>query len=216
MFSLGAHAIERLHQKREALVDRLQQQLCPQMSHQERQIYPIQEVKYDPILKGREINDVSRALTLELGDKCFLLSRGWWSYEICLFSTIRQLHYDTDGETVLSANLIGSFSEQRTLHIHPLVLQKDDMEKLGLVGERRAYVMQSYENGDKCEENGVDRSAVIRLLCSEGLKQPPLAANSIGIAVDEPDACHYAIHIFLPLMCHYPEYSLFPSVNKER
>ena len=216
VFSLGAYAIERLHKRRETLIDRLQQQLCPQLSHHERHVYPIQEVKYDHILQGKEIDDISRALILELGDKCFLLSSGWWSYEICFFSTIRQLHYDRDGETVLISNLIGSFSEQRTLHIHPLVLQKDDMEKLGLVGERRAYVLQSYENGDKCGDSGMDRSAVIRLLCSEGLKQPPLSSNSIGIAVDEPEACHYVIHIFLPLVCHYPDYTPFPSVNKER
>ena len=205
-YFLGFEARMEVEQKSAELLVRLREELCPSPTPAVTKTSPIQEIKYQPLLKKNEISDISRALYIELKDKCLLLFRGWWTYEICFYSQIRQMHYASDGETLETSQLIGAFTEQHVQHIRPLLLPEDEMERYGVNGERRPYILQIYENGDPCGEGNAERSATVRLMCSDDLKQGPLSADTLGATIDEPTECQYVVNVFLPLMCHYPEY----------
>lgn len=166
---------------------------------------PIMEIKYESSFQAGEIQDISQALIEEFKGKCFLVNRGWWKYELCFFARIRQLHFDGDNENVLEEHLIGTFHEQMTQHLRPLILSKEEMDRWGLYGPRRPYILQTYVDGDRCE-NDIERTAEVRFMCSDGLKQKPLAPKTIGIGIEEAKDCRYIINMFLPFMCSYENY----------
>jgi Glucosidase II beta subunit-like protein len=54
------------------------------------------------------VRRAERLLASRLGDKCYAVSTGWWSYEVCFRESIRQFHFD--GKLATNVHSLGTFN----------------------------------------------------------------------------------------------------------
>eukprot|EP00803_Ostreobium_quekettii_P004821 evm.model.scf_892.7 EVM.evm.TU.scf_892.7 scf_892:49249-51640(+) len=151
---------------------------------------------------------VATALYNDLGGHCLYLNQGWWTYEVCFMTKIRQLHLDNSGG-IATEHLIGSYREEALGKPGLLKIGEDEMSELGLPGQARSYVRHIYDGGAECTVNGksVQRKAEVRIACS------PRSATAL--AVKETSECEYMFTILVPGLCQLEDYQEDKSDHSE-
>lgn len=124
--------------------------------------------------------DVNNVLYNGLAGHCVLLNKGWWIYEYCYNSRIRQLHVEKGD--VVQEILIGRFDG------HSTVKQANGYS---FAGADEVVVSQFYGGGSAC--NDKQRSAYVNYGCSDD--------GRLHMAVEEPEECAYAITLTSPAFC---------------
>ncbi|EQC37669.1 hypothetical protein SDRG_05256 [Saprolegnia diclina VS20] len=105
--------------------------------------------------------------------KCHVMANGWWSYQVCYESEVRQFHEEADGSRPFDWSM-GRFTEDRST-------EKE--------------VVHHYTGGQTCDENGQARATTVKYVCCA--EQPEIAVDTI----DEPSLCEYNIRVCVPSLC---------------
>lgn len=122
---------------------------------------------------------------------CLHKTIGWWTYEFCYGTDIRQYHME-NGKIVGDEIYLGHFDVDYDW------AQASDAER----GTRRLksafFHSQNYTRGSLCELKNRMRTAEVRYFCE-------LDADGSYISrVDEPESCQYLITIQTSLICDLP------------
>ncbi|GET04353.1 phytochelatin synthase-domain-containing protein [Rhizophagus clarus] len=147
-----------------------------------------------------------------LQDNCLYYYHGWWTYEYCHLSHVKQFHTQTiqtnmkpiEDKSVNSyflgrydprhATLPSSYKDKRG--------SKSQQQQLGtdlqaVAGKK--YLVQRWSDGTKCDLTGKPRRVEIQFHCSQ---QP----NDIIAVVTEKFTCHYLVVINTPKLCNDPAF----------
>lgn len=132
-----------------------------------------------------------------LTGKCAYNNRGWWTYEICFNSRIRQIHYHTDG-TILKQNSLGTLWAASFGHR----FSREHISMLGMTGDARPFVLQEFTGGEICDTGTMTvlRKSTLRITC--GLEfQNVLSSDRAHLVFAEPKLCEYVFTLFWGEMC---------------
>jgi len=151
---------------------------------------------------------VATVLHNDLGGNCLYLNQGWWTYEVCFMTRIRQLHLDNTGG-IAAEHLIGNYREAALGKPGLMKIDEDEMSDLGLPGQARSYVRHIYDGGEECtvKEKSVQRKAEVRIACSP--------RNATALAVKETSECEYMFTILIPGLCQLEDYQEDKSDHSE-
>jgi len=138
----------------------------------------------------------------ELARKCVRITHGWWTYELCHRTHIRQYHQEKN--QISSTNSIGTFDAKASAqsHVEGAPLPALDSEDL-IPGMSRTHVHPYYRHvfngGNSCDMPDFKgpRRAIVRFACSPDERTHML--------VKEPSPCRYTITLFLPAACTHPD-----------
>eukprot|EP00884_Botryococcus_braunii_P000757 jgi/Botrbrau1/10682/Bobra.139_2s0012.1 len=164
------------------------------------------------------IRRAERLLASRIGDKCFVLTAGWWSYEVCLRDSIRQYHLEGHATPSIyhslgkfnpsaSASHRNSGGEARATELP--VLEPEDLLP-HLEGQTLPYLQQMYTGGDDCDmDEGtrlVARTTELRLACSSN--------DEVFLKVREPSECRYILVMLHPALCELPDFQSQDKAGK--
>lgn len=192
---------------------------------------------------------ITRALE-HLKGYCSQLHLGWWSYEWCMSDKMTQFHIQVQSngpEDVLSAkdlmpefvvqsvSTIGNFKSRKILvesMDHNVVHDDDDEyysdeDKEGIdleTIEAEVLVVDSFEDGEYCEEAETNRSVEVRMRCCTNeeimksiresggsLNNPNFfskpfdtidSAKAILLSVQERSTCKYTVNVCTNVLCN--------------
>jgi hypothetical protein len=140
-------------------------------------------------------------LLAPLNATCIEHVEGWWTYELCLGSRLRQYHRDEAG-AIVQESIIGNFDGeygQRLEHA---------------VAGTNAALGQRYGGGSACDiRKGKPREASVRFECSTGTAGSTSISAGSGhrvvsvtwLAIRESPTCEYTVHLSTPLACAHPD-----------
>ncbi|GBC14356.2 phytochelatin synthase-domain-containing protein [Rhizophagus irregularis DAOM 181602=DAOM 197198] len=154
-----------------------------------------------------------------LQDNCLYYYHGWWTYEYCHLSHVKQFHTQTiqpnmkpiEDKSVNSyflgrydprhATLPSSYKDKKG--------SKSQQQQLGTdlqaVGGKK-YLVQRWSDGTKCDLTGKPRRVEIQFHCSQ-------QQNDMIAVVTEKFTCHYLVVINTPKLCNDPAF-LSKTLNK--
>ena len=178
--------------------------------------------------KSSEIGDVGegtssrsiQSLLLPLKQSCFRLQDGWWMYELCLNSHLRQFHVQ---EVKTSDRENGKSSQHELVQIHILGKNnnggagnrvnngrkgEDGDEHRNIVkdGDLVAY-QELYTDGELCKITGKNRESIIHFVCiGRDVTESKL------MSVEETGTCQYKAVFHTPYLC---QHRLFKNVESK-
>ena len=127
-------------------------------------------------------------LLAPLKDECVYKAEGWWTYEVCYGSHVRQFHADPKTQQVLAEFFLGRESPSSSSSSSP-------SPPLG------GRYSEEYVGGTVCDLTGKPRKTTVFFACS------PSGLNSLS-AVSEPATCEYTVTLSTPLLCAHDEYAV--------
>lgn len=122
---------------------------------------------------------------------CSVSVDGWWTFELCLFTKVRQFHQE--GKVISAESSLGLFSANAARLLGPAVSGNDT--------DDNPYHSQLLSGGTVCDITGQERSTEIRFFCSKD------GANFIGPVV-EPSTCSYVMSFYTPLLCVHRSFKI--------
>lgn len=157
-----------------------------------------------------------------LGRRCLRTGNGgWWTYELCHNSRIRQYHeqlgYTTskDSKPRVPKKII---DDEYNLGVYKDIEFPAEEEHTYVVnatkgakgGGNGAYFKVEYSGGDMCDDDkdvkdaaivagtagaiGVHRASSVRYYCGA----------EYSVSVNEDSTCHYLVEVHVPELCHHP------------
>lgn len=135
------------------------------------------------------ILDKQPVLDFLKGKNCLSGGSGWWKYELCYGSYVRQYHIDKNGEQSL---VLGAFNADA----HIEWLQKNPHKRPLPIGSRTELI-HFYTDGTLCDKTGKPRQTEVRLKCPE--KSSSL--SSVTLYLLEPKTCEYELTVQSSLIC---------------
>lgn len=157
----------------------------------------VQIVQHHPPSLLKEGNLVHKQLHNLLAGKCAYINLGWWTYEICFNSRIRQIHYKADG-TILKQNSLGTLRAASFGH----VFTREQIQMMGMQGDARPFVLQEYAEGEACNTGTMTvlRKSTLRITCGFEY-QNQLSSDRAHLVLVEPIICEYVFTLFWGDMC---------------
>ncbi|GMH40408.1 hypothetical protein BSKO_08312 [Bryopsis sp. KO-2023] len=156
----------------------------------------VQIIKQHAIDIPEDSSQVDKELHEVIGGHCAYLNQGWWTYETCFSSQIRQIHFGQHGELV-AENMLGSF-------VGGMVdrFSAGEMKKMGMGGVGQPVLVQQFEDGSECERDGVvmKRRATLRVACGPQLSEG-IGQERARMTMWEPSICDYVFTVFMADMC---------------
>ncbi|CAI5746365.1 unnamed protein product [Peronospora destructor] len=138
---------------------------------------------------------------LEDAQKCLTRTEGWWTYEFCFGSSVRQYHRNADGHITAEFSL-GMFDAEgnRELERTGSALVSEYIDATHDV-PRPAY-LELYDDGTFCRdsENHVSRKTKIFYYCSQG------GTSHQILTVKEMQTCTYTLKVSSPVLCDHPHF----------
>jgi len=90
-----------------------------------------------------------------LDGKCFYRNVGWWTYELCPMSHVKQMHIDPNSNKVVEEVLIGSYSAAAPYELHHNPDRLDHTSQLANVGPAYTTGLTTvYGGGDEAQPGG--------------------------------------------------------------
>ncbi|QDZ18416.1 PRKCSH domain-containing protein [Chloropicon primus] len=114
---------------------------------------------------------------------CHKKADGWWTYELCPLTHIRQYH--SEHNVILSSYNLGTFNANRT------------MESFMKKGQRTLQFV--YDEGTKCDLTGMNRKTIVNFSCS------PTQKDSLK-TVTETSSCQYLVEFASASLCSHKEF----------
>ncbi|CAG8665872.1 12455_t:CDS:2, partial [Funneliformis caledonium] len=171
--------------------------------------------------ENREDVDLMRkglALLEPLQNNCLYYNQGWWTYEYCHLSHVKQFHQiirpnmkPIEDRSVASfylgrydprhATLPSSYKDKEG--------SKNSQQQLGTdlqAGGGKKYLVQRWSDGTKCDLTGKPRKVEIQFHCN------PQSKDGISV-VTEMSTCYYLVVIHTPRLCNDPAF-LSKNLNK--
>ncbi|KAI9206627.1 uncharacterized protein BJ171DRAFT_597295 [Polychytrium aggregatum] len=132
-----------------------------------------------------------------LSDKCITSPRGWWVYEFCFNSKVRQFHPVPEAEQAKivndeNNNFLGKFVASK-LHPAPTT---NLVEAIDHEGRTIRALRQRYGDGSICKLTGQPRTIDVEFHCAN--------YESHISTISEPSSCHYHMVIVTHHLCKNP------------
>jgi len=136
-------------------------------------------------------------------NSCHTKTVGWWTYEVCPLSHVKQYH-EENGQVLSSFNL-GFINTEKTWNL------TTDAAALGFAGAPSAGISADtqqqqqrsisfvYDSGTQCDLNGLPREAVVKFSCS------PTGRDGIT-QITETSTCAYVVDFESRELCKHPEF----------
>ena len=162
--------------------------------------------------KTKESSDIKTLLSpLSANKVCIKKNEGWWTYELCFGSKIRQFHMEQSGEITIDFSL-GEYDTK----------VNEEMEKKGssftaeyLDGThehaRVAYATE-YASGTRCAETSDRRKTRMLMYCN------PASTRHVILSVKEVATCSYEMKVATSIVCTHPNFArdnLHPNDNTQ-
>jgi protein OS-9 len=130
-----------------------------------------------------------------LKEKCFRRFEGWWIYELCYKTRLRQFHIHD--KKLVQEFVLGSFDEEATAALHQespnVSLQKDPRSQ----SAAQRYHAHVYTNGTICDLTDQRRETEVRFVCSE-------TGKALINSIKEAPTCKYTVVFHAPMLCKHP------------
>ncbi|KAJ6235046.1 os-9-related [Anaeramoeba flamelloides] len=124
---------------------------------------------------------------IDLTNNCHLVNTGWWSYQVCHFSSIDQVHFESS--QVEKSIKLGEFVKQEII--------KDSDEPI---------IKAEFKFGNYCKESNNLREAIIYYECSYTPNTRPNIQDGIYFtSITEPSMCKYEFKIHIQEFCKYSQ-----------
>jgi hypothetical protein len=127
---------------------------------------------------------------------CVKKNEGWWTYEFCFGSSIRQYHRDANGQLSTEYKL-GRYVEgparKSSLSYEFLDGGHEDV--------KRAVYVEEYVEGTPCEETQLRRSTRVMFFCNS------LSASNVILSVKETQTCQYTMKVLSHAVCSHPHFA---------
>ena len=153
----------------------------------------------NPDLDPESATDAVTLLT-PLKSRCLGLVDGWWTYEFCHESHVRQFHADASG-VVMQEFVLGRYGAMWTQTVTasgtPPVSTDDD---------GRPFLQQRFDGGSECPDTGLPRSTLVRFYCA------PQSAPHIH-KVREIAICQYMLIVHSPHLCTQKRFRPLPTAE---
>ena len=172
----------------------------------------------------KENESIREILERTLGSSCVhTLGGGWWTYELCHGSFIRQFHEVvgtarsksgalSTSRLVESEHILGYYQPEiaesfPSSEEYRFVVNATDSEKGGGNG---AYYELEYVGGDVCDHSDVTDAAIIAGSVGAGGKLERASTvryycgNDYELNVNEDATCHYVVEVKIPDLCNHP------------
>ncbi|KNC54880.1 XTP3-transactivated B protein [Thecamonas trahens ATCC 50062] len=133
--------------------------------------------------------------------ECLYRVDGWWTYEVCYGSHVRQYHRDPKTEAVTAEFFLGRAprSDRADAAAKSPAAGKVEADPASAAMPPARYV-EKYDAGTPCDLTGEPRVTSLSFECSlTGL-------NAIS-TISEPATCTYAVTLSTPLLCDLDEYA---------
>ena len=155
--------------------------------------------------KNQRNNQSIQSLLAPLNKACFRLQDGWWVYELCLGSHLRQFHVQkasaTEGTTTTTHNIvqIHMLGKKNNNANHRKEKRQDHLRHIHIAkeGELVAYE-ETYDDGELCAITGKHRHATIYFVCTD-----PEITTSKLLSVEETLTCQYKAVFHTPYLCQH-------------
>jgi len=132
-----------------------------------------------------------------LKEKCFRRFEGWWIYELCYKTRLRQFHIHD--KKLVQEFVLGSFDEEATAALHQespnVSLQKDPRSQ----SAAQRYHAHVYTNGTICDLTDQRRETEVRFVCSE-------TGRALINSIKEAPTCKYTVVFHAPMLCKHPSF----------
>merc|ERR1711916_48882 len=153
----------------------------------------------DELLEAWEVEEQAVFDVLKpLEGRCLLYEYGWWRYELCFGSHIRQWH-DKDQDFKLGIfNQAESEAAQVAeveSHLDSLVVRQLDPDTAPAEAWKPSYLTQIYDSGTVCDLTGLPRQTELLFTCK------PSVPGAALVQIEELRTCVYRIRINTALMC---------------
>jgi len=136
-------------------------------------------------------NITSRLDPLKSRLSCLQKMIGWWTYEFCYGTDIRQYHVE-NGKIVGNQIYLGYFDTDYDW------AKASDAQRATQRLRSAFFHSQNYTRGSLCELRNRMRNAEVRYFCDAD------ADGSYIARIDEPESCQYLVTIHTPLLCDLP------------
>jgi len=130
-------------------------------------------------------SDIEKTLEDEaFKSKCTYRMEGWWYYEFCYGSQIRQFHQEgttANNIKVTQENYLGRAPKESYVNAHSLVYT------------------EVYDGGSHCDITGKPRRTTVNFICNTAEPQTTISK------IEESSTCQYVISVTTPHLCKiYP------------
>ncbi|XP_042482297.1 protein OS-9 homolog [Macadamia integrifolia] len=129
-----------------------------------------------------------------LKDGCVVRQEGWWSYELCYQSKLRQFHLD--GGKVVQEFILGIYDAEATAAFNHNLSDVSTLKDPRSKDASQRYHAHQYTNGTICDLTNQPRETEVRFVCSDS----PVMISSIT----ELSTCKYALTVQCPMLCKHP------------
>jgi hypothetical protein len=138
---------------------------------------PLQVVPYDAA-------DEERRLRV-LEGQCWVVPRGWWTFEVCHTRRVHQFHKEPDG-TVAPDWSLGEYD------------MSGKVERARPIAPATGYYTSHFfVGGQKCDETGRGRATEVQYFCCSHARGSAAFVEDI----EEPSLCRYRAKVCVPSLC---------------
>ncbi|KAF2071660.1 hypothetical protein CYY_007014 [Polysphondylium violaceum] len=138
--------------------------------------------------------------SIKLPNKCITKLIGWWTYEFCQHSYIKQMRIEKQQN--LNEYYLGYYFKDET---QPTIKGIDE-KQMKLYSEKgefdlstSPYYSETFIGGTPCDIIDANRQTEIRYYCSEDRVKGAYIGELL-----EPTSCSYLLKIYTPDMCSHP------------
>ncbi|CAI2190479.1 3350_t:CDS:2, partial [Funneliformis geosporum] len=177
-------------------------------------------VEENPEEQKEDVDLMRKGLALlePLQNNCLYYNQGWWTYEYCHLSHVKQFHQIVRPnmkpieDRSVASYFLGRY-DPRHATLPPSHKDKEgsknSQQQLGTdlqAGGGKKYLVQRWSDGTKCDLTGKPRKVEIQFHCN------PQSKDGISV-VTEMSTCHYLVVIHTPRLCNDPAF-LSKTLNK--
>jgi len=142
------------------------------------------------------------SLLAPLRQSCFRLQDGWWMYELCVESHLRQFHLQESKEKGGKHELVQIHMLGKAETTVGTVFDGHDEQNMFVREGDMVAFEHVYTSGDHCDLAGKKRQAAIRFVCAGS----DLTTSKL-MKVEETETCRYTAVFHTPYLCQHPSFS---------
>eukprot|EP01138_Halocafeteria_seosinensis_P012184 gb/GECG01012452.1/.p1 GENE.gb/GECG01012452.1/~~gb/GECG01012452.1/.p1 ORF type:complete len:567 (+),score=65.35 gb/GECG01012452.1/:1-1701(+) len=139
-----------------------------------------------------------RYIMKPINGSCSSLNKGWWTYEVCLGSHVKQFHQE--GKSIVSQFLLGKFNKTVDTYVDEgdpsMRLPSNSRLARNQPPEYLPAAVQKFDQGTLCDISNAPRQAEVRIQCGVG--------HFVVTSIKEIRTCQYMIFVTSSHVCEHP------------
>lgn len=139
-----------------------------------------------------------RQIMKQINGSCSTLKKGWWNYEVCLGSHVKQYHLES--KKVASEFLLGKFNKDIDTYVDegqvPESIRKNKKSARSQPAEYLPAIVQQYDDGTHCDVSMQPRQTEVRIQCGSEYFEVS--------SIKEVKTCQYIVFVTSIHVCEHP------------